>query len=110
MLRQRGAETPPTRPAPVKKTQRVELQPNTESKRRLSFKEKHALETLPAHIEQVRAKLAKLHEILDDHGLYARDPKRFAEATALLAKLEAELATSEDRWLELELLREDLQG
>jgi len=111
MLRQRGAVAPPpSKPAPAKKPQNVAPKPNAGGKRRLSFNEKHALETLPGHMEQVRAKLAKLHEILDDHGLYARDPKRFADATALLAKLEAELAASEDRWLELEMLREELEG
>jgi len=111
MLRQRGAATATTpKPQQTRKAPRAEPQPNGMSKRRLSFKEKHALETLPAQIEQLRAKLMKLHAILDDHELYARDPKRFAEATALLAKLEAELAASEDRWLELEMLREELEG
>jgi len=79
-----------------------------ESKRRLSFKEKHALETLPAAIDKLRATAAKLHEILDDHGLFARDPKRFADASALLAKTEGELSAAEDQWLELELLREEI--
>lgn len=111
MLCQRGASAaaPRTPPASAKKAQKIEQPRNTASKRRLSFSEKHALETLPAHMEQLRARLAKLHEILDDHGLYARDPKRFAEATALLAKVESELAASEDRWLELEILRETLE-
>jgi len=79
-----------------------------ESKRRLSFKEKHALEALPAAIDKLRATAAKLHEILDDHGLFARDPKRFADASALLAKTEGELSAAEDQWLELELLREEI--
>ena len=37
--------------------------------------EKHALETLPGQIEKLRATAQKLHDILDDHGLYARDPE-----------------------------------
>jgi ATP-binding cassette subfamily F protein uup len=84
--------------------------PRPEAKRRLSFKEKHALETLPATMEKLRAAAAKLHAILDDHGLYARDPKRFGEASALLAKTEAELASAEEQWLELEILREEIDG
>ncbi|MBB4197003.1 elongation factor 3 [Rhodoblastus sphagnicola] len=112
MLRQRGAglTLTPARNTPEKKLRRADPRPAAEVKRRLSFSEKHALETLPAQIEHLRAKAAKLHEILHDHDLYARDPKRFADATALLAKVEAEFAAAEDRWLELEILREELNG
>ena len=53
---------------------------------------------------------AKLHDILDDHELYARDPKRFSDATALLSQTEAELAAAEEQWLELEILREEIGG
>ena len=35
-------------------------------------------------------------------------PKRFNDASALLAKTEAELAAAEDQWLELEMLREEI--
>jgi len=112
MLRQRGPEAAAasTQNAPAKKTRRPEPKPAAEPKRKLSFAEKHALETLPAQIETLRQKAAKLHEILRDQELYSRDPKRFADASALLAKVEAELAASEDRWLELEILREELNG
>ncbi|WP_298423694.1 ATP-binding cassette domain-containing protein [Rhodoblastus sp.] len=92
-----------------KKPARTEA-PRGEPKRRLSFKEKHALETLPEKMEKLRATAQKLHEILADHELYARDPKRFNDATALLAKTEAELAAAEDQWLELEILREEIGG
>ena len=59
-----------------KKPARVEA-PRAETKRRLSFMEKHALETLPDKMEKLRATAAKLHGILDDHELYARDPEAF---------------------------------
>ncbi len=94
---------------PEKKAERVEG-PRAETRRRLTFMEKHALETLPEKMEKLRATAAKLHDILADHELYARDPKRFNDATALLAKTEAELAAAEDQWLELEILREELGG
>jgi ATP-binding cassette subfamily F protein uup len=61
-------------------------------------------------MEKLRATAGKLHEILDDHELYARDPQRFADASALLAKTEAELGAAEDQWLELEILREEIGG
>ena len=95
---------------PEKKTEKAAPALKAEAKRRLSFKEKHALENLPSTMEKLRATSAKLHAILDDHGLYERDPKRFGDATALLAKAEAELAAAEDQWLELEILREEIGG
>jgi ATP-binding cassette subfamily F protein uup len=112
MLSQRGFGLSPSvkvKPAEKKPAaKKVEKSDERPEKRRLSFKEKHALETLPATMEKLRATAAKLHAILDDHELYARDPKRFGDASALLAKTEAELASAEDQWLELEILREEI--
>ncbi len=79
-------------------------------KRRLSFKEKHALETLPGKIEALQKELAKLHAALDDPDLYARAPARFAKVSAAVEKHAADLAASEDEWLALEMLREELEG
>eukprot|EP01037_Dinobryon_pediforme_P006177 gene6177-6244_t len=82
----------------------------TSQKRKLSFKEKHALETLPAQMEAVQERLAKLRAILDDAGLYGRDPAMFDKATKAAGKAETDLATMEEQWLELEVLREQLEG
>ncbi len=113
MLAQRGfglsPSAKPSRPV-EKKPADAPQAPRAEAKRRLSFKEKHALENLPGNIEKLRATAKKLHDILDDHELYARDAQQFADASALLAKTEAELAAAEDQWLELEILREEIGG
>jgi ATP-binding cassette subfamily F protein uup len=47
---------------------------------------------------------------LDDPGLYTRDRKSFEETSAALAAAETELAASEAKWLELEMLREEIEG
>lgn len=80
------------------------------SKRKLSFNEQHDLKTLPKRIEELEAKIAKAQEILADPTLYTRDPALFEKATTALADLQAELAAAEDRWLELEMLREEIGG
>jgi ATP-binding cassette subfamily F protein uup len=49
-----------------------------------------------------------LHTKLDDPAFYTRDPKGFAAATEQLARAQAQLAAAEERWLELELLREEI--
>jgi len=79
-------------------------------KRKLSFNEKHALETLPKKIEKLQAEVASLQATLSDPNLYIRDPQAFETATARLTKAEAELAAAEERWLELEMLREELEA
>ncbi len=70
-------------------------------KRRLSFKDKHALETLPKTIASLEAKIAKLQTQLADPTLYARDRKTFDAATAALTQAQAELADAENKWLDI---------
>jgi ATP-binding cassette subfamily F protein uup len=79
-------------------------------KRKLSFKEKHALETLPARIDALTTEIATLQSKLADGTLYSKDPKAFAETTAALAKSEAKLTAAEEQWLELEMLRQEIEG
>ena len=51
-----------------------------------------------------------LEEKLADPALYSRDPAGFARLTGELEKLRVELAAMEDEWLELEMLREEVEG
>jgi ATP-binding cassette subfamily F protein uup len=78
-------------------------------RRKLSFNDKHALEKLPGEIEKLTALIAKLHAELADPALYA-DAKKVADRSARLTKAEAHRAAAEDRWLELEALREEVEG
>ncbi len=80
------------------------------AKRKLSFKEKHALDTLPKDIEKLDAEIGTLNAALSDGNLYARDPNGFAAKSKALAAAEARKAEAEERWLELEMLREELEG
>lgn len=112
MLAQRGKgvearKTEKSAPAPKKEATAVQA-PKARSK--LSFKDKHALETLPGRIDALSEEAKRLHAVLDDPGLYARDPKVFASATEKLTATEAALAAAEEEWLRLEMLREELEG
>ncbi len=75
-------------------------------KPKLGFKDQHELKTLPERIAKLEAGIGQLKTILADAGLYARDPARFEKASTMLAQAETDLAAAEDRWLELEMLRE----
>ena len=51
----------------------------------------------------------KQQRLLDDPDLYTKDRKKFDAASAAMSKAQEELATAEDRWLELEVLREEIE-
>ncbi|MBB3971510.1 ABC-F family ATP-binding cassette domain-containing protein [Hansschlegelia beijingensis] len=78
------------------------------ARKKLSFKDQHALETLPARIAALEAEIARLEARLADPALYASDPAAFASASEALSQAQHERAAAEDRWLELEMLREEL--
>jgi ATP-binding cassette subfamily F protein uup len=113
MLSQRGADLKreaanPAVAAEDKKETRAAA-PAATPKRRLNFKEKHALETLPKTVAKLQAEIARQQRLLDDPDLYAKDRKKFEEASAAIATAQQELAAAEDRWLELEVLREEIE-
>ena len=78
--------------------------------RKLSFKEKHALETLPVRMSGLENEIKTLQAKLAEPDLYRRDPKTFAATTARLGTAQAELAEAEEQWLALEMRREELEG
>ncbi|MGF1620446.1 MAG: ABC-F family ATP-binding cassette domain-containing protein [Rhodomicrobiaceae bacterium] len=85
-------------------------QPKKPDRRKLNFNQQHALKTLPAQMEKLQARIAGLQDKLDDPGLYTRDPKAFSAHTDALAKAQAELEAAEEEWLELEMLREEIES
>jgi ATP-binding cassette subfamily F protein uup len=85
-------------------------EPPSERKRKLSFKEKHALETLPSTMEALTREIGVLETKLAAPDFFVRDPSGFAAATSRLAQLQADLHSAEEQWLELELLRTELEG
>jgi ATP-binding cassette subfamily F protein uup len=76
----------------------------------LSFKQKHALETLPARMDELGLMKGKLQARLEDPEFYSKDAEGFAKVMAAMAKVEAELNAAEEEWLALEVLREELEG
>ncbi len=74
--------------------------------RKLSFKDKHALDMLPSRIAGLEAEIARLTTLLTDPTLYSRQPARFAEASQSLETAQAQLSAAEEQWLDLEMRRE----
>jgi ATP-binding cassette subfamily F protein uup len=80
------------------------------ARRRLMFKDKHALETLPKTIASLQAEMKSLQTKLDDPDFYVRDRAGFEKVTAALGELQQKIAAAEEQWLELEILREEIAG
>src|SRR5690606_6094338 len=78
--------------------------------RKLSYKQKYAPDTLPRRIEELNGKIALLEEKLADTTLYARDPDAFSRFTKELDEKRAERDRLEEEWLELEILREEIEA
>ncbi|HET6235285.1 MAG TPA: ABC-F family ATP-binding cassette domain-containing protein [Acetobacteraceae bacterium] len=114
MLAQRGPEVAAGGAAPVgagRSRPVAVVRPHSAARpRRMSFKDRHALETLPARIAALQAEVARLGSVLADADLYARDPGRFAATTKALAVAQDALAAAEEQWLALEMLREEIEG
>src|SRR6202034_1190707 len=111
MLAQRGADLKRKAKAAAvgrKKTAPAGA-PSSAPKRRLNFNEKHALETLPKTIAKLQAEIAKQQRHLDDPDLYKKDRKKFDQTSDALTKAQKELQDAEDKWLELEVLREEIE-
>jgi ATP-binding cassette subfamily F protein uup len=80
------------------------------ARRRLTFKDKHALEMLPKTIAALHEDMRKLQTKLDDPQFYTRDRASFEKVSAALGELQQQIAALEEQWLELEILREELAG
>jgi len=107
-LAQRGPRETPVAATPRKA--KVEPREPAPPARRLGYKRQRALAELPRKIEALHAEIASLQQALADPGLYRRDPLSFAARTVRLGAAQAELEAAETEWLELELLREQLNG
>ncbi len=82
----------------------------TSAGRKLSFNQKFALDSLPKQMDDLQKRLAVIETRMADSGLFSRDPDAFGKFAESHGKLKADLEAKEMEWLELELLREDIEG
>lgn len=80
------------------------------AKGKLSFKQKFALENLPKEMEKAQIEISKREEKMADPNLFTKDPAAFGKLADEMEKLRHKLVTMEEEWLELEMLREELEG
>ena len=66
---------------------------------RLSFKDQHILDTMPALIADLESQIATIETALAAPNLYATDPTKFNKLADQLAALQTDKAEKEDAWL-----------
>ncbi|XHB99846.1 ATP-binding cassette domain-containing protein [Nitratireductor sp. ac15] len=78
--------------------------------KKLSYKQKFALETLPKKIDELADEIVALEQKLADPNLYTRDTAAFQRYSKELDEKRASREKMEEEWLELEMLREEVEG
>jgi ATP-binding cassette subfamily F protein uup len=99
-LRQRSAQ--PAADVKPSATATTTPAPPREKAKKLAFKERKELESLPTRIEALETEIRQLHDAMADPAFYKRDGAAIAQTNARLAELESELASVYARWETLE--------
>ncbi|MEN3952429.1 ATP-binding cassette domain-containing protein [Iodidimonas sp. SYSU 1G8] len=97
-------------PAPAAAKARPADAPRTAPKPKMTYKDQRELENLPGEMEALERDIAKIEGQLADPRELARDPDAIAKLARLLDTARKLLERKQDRWLELEMMREDLEG
>jgi ATP-binding cassette subfamily F protein uup len=105
-LTQRPAPAAPATPAKTAKPAAPRGSPSSAPPTKLSYRDQRERDLLPGRIAALEAETAALAQALADPGLYQRDRAAFQRSAARLDVARAELATAEERWLEIELAAE----
>jgi len=103
--RQAKTQTPKNKAKPKQKTERIK--PKRDD--RLSYKQHYLLETLPVEIEKLSQHITAAQEKLADMDFFASDPEAYQKLAAQLEKDKSAHEAAEQQWLELEILREELE-
>jgi ATP-binding cassette subfamily F protein uup len=85
----------------------VNSKPPKTARQRLSYKEHRELEALPAQIESLEAEQNELQRLMGGADYHRRGGAQIQQDRARLVELEAELASSFERWAELEARKAD---
>jgi ATP-binding cassette subfamily F protein uup len=108
-LVQRGPREAPSL-TPRKEKAAISAKENAAPRQRLGYRRERALAELPKKIEALHGEITQLQSALADPDLYRRDAAAFQAGSSRLAAAQAELDAAETEWLELEMLKQELDG
>lgn len=84
--------------------------PATAKTAKLSYKQQRLLEILPQNIAQLETEITMIEAELGNPDLYTSDPEKFDTLSARLNEAQQEKEDSENQWLEIQLLKEELEA
>lgn len=101
----------PSKPSDAQKPdwQKSDWQASADSKR-FGLKERMLLKKLSQQIEDMKLQRETLTTLLADPEIFARDPKGAAKLSNALNTTQNALEKAENKWLELEIQREEAEG
>ncbi|WP_455481848.1 ABC-F family ATP-binding cassette domain-containing protein [Bartonella sp. B35(2025)] len=76
---------------------------------KLSYKQVYTLEKLPEQIAVLQNEIKKIEQELSNPALYCSDKDRFERLSTVLEEKKKSCTQKEEEWLELELLREEIE-
>ncbi|WP_273789328.1 ABC-F family ATP-binding cassette domain-containing protein [Bartonella sp. ML70XJBT] len=80
------------------------------TRKKLSYKQVYALEKLPEEITVLQNEIKKIEQELSDPTLYRSDKERFEHLSTALEKKKNTCTQKQEEWLELEILREEIEA
>jgi ABC transport system ATP-binding/permease protein len=104
----RWAEKRKPKAAPAKSADTA--RPAGAGARKLTFRDQHDLDRLPAEIERLETLIAGSEAAMADPALFSRDPARFATLLAALETHRGARDAAEERWLSVAEMAEALAG
>ncbi|MFH1804270.1 MAG: ATP-binding cassette domain-containing protein [Pseudomonadota bacterium] len=99
------------KPAPTGKNvakNAAENSAKAKSSGKMSYKDQREYDVLPGKIAGLEAEIAAIEAALSDGSLFTTDPASFQKKADRLIAARHDLESCEERWLELEMLREEL--
>lgn len=91
-------------------TVNLSTKPPQKPQQKLSYKDQRDLEHLPTQIKELESSIAKLETILANPDLYQNNSDLYTDVANSLATAKTALDKAETRWLQLEILQEDLSN
>ena len=80
------------------------------NKKKMSFKDSYYLKMLPLKIEKLEKELKEYETILNDRDLFKNDRKAFDKATTEITNIKKIISESENKWLELQILNDEINN
>ncbi len=103
---ERQALSQKSKPAPKKESTE---QPQ-KKKTKLSYNEQRLLEVLPKQISDAEGKIKKIESELSNPMLYTNDPAKFSALTDELSSLKDKVDEYETKWLEINMIAEQINS